>query len=172
MKERMRIMKLRSIQFLALGAILVLTSPVFAQINTEDTIELARTYLEADRKITVAAVMELSEEESLVFWPVYKEYRASVQPLNDRFIKLLKDYASNFENLSGDKAITMMSDSLDIEEDRLIYKRLYVERMAEVLPMGKVVRFFQIENKMDAVLKFDLAVEIPFASVSGVTAKN
>jgi len=165
-------MKLRSIQFLALGAILVLTSPVFAQINTEDTIELARTYLEVDRKITVAAVMELSEEESLVFWPVYKEYRASIQPLNDRFIKLLKDYASNFENLSGDKAITMMSDSLDIEEDRLIYKRLYVERMAEVLPMGKVVRFFQIENKMDAVLKFDLAVEIPFASVSGVTAKN
>lgn len=165
-------MKLRLIQFLALGAILVLTSPVFAQINTEDNIELARTYLESDRKITVAAAMELTEEESQVFWPVYKEYRASIQPINDRFIKLLKDYADNFENLSGEKAITMMSDSLDIEEDRLIYKRLFVERMAEVLPMSKVVRFFQIENKMDAVLKFDLAVEIPFASVSDKSAKN
>ena len=165
-------MKLRSIQFLALGAILVLTSPVFAQINTEDSIELARTYLEADRKITVAAVMELTEEESKVFWPVYKEYRASIQPINDRFTKLLKDYANNFENLSADMAITMMSDSLDIEEDRLIYKRLYVEHMSEVLPMSKVVRFFQIENKMDAVLKFDLAVEIPFASVDDKTIKN
>lgn len=147
------------------GAVLFLASPVFAQLSTGDEIALTRTYIETDRQTIVASAMELTEEESEVFWPVYLDYRTSIEPVNDRFIKILRNYADNFENLSEAMAAEMISEYLDIEEDRLILKKLALEKLSGLLPMSKVARFFQIENKMDAVIKFDLAAEIPFAEV-------
>ena len=158
-------MNKKTLNLIVAGAVLFLASSVFAQVNTEDKIELTRTYIEANRQVIVAAAMELTEEESTVFWPVYKAYRADVQPLNDRFMKVLKDYADNYENLPDAMAAEIMSEYLDIEEDRLIYKKAALEKMTGLLPMSKVARFFQIENKMDAIVKFDLAVQIPLAGI-------
>lgn len=158
-------MKKRIMSLLVTGAVLFLTVPVFAQVNTEDAIALTRTYIETDRQTIVAAAMELTEEESKVFWPVYLDYRTSIEPVNDRFIKILRDYADNFENLPDAMAADMINEYLDIEEDRLILKKLVLGKLSGALSMSKVVRFFQIENKMDAVVKFDLAAEVPFAAI-------
>ena len=50
-------------------------------------------------------------------------------------------------------------------------RRDYVAEFAKVLPGRKVARFYQIENKMDAVIRYDLAATIPVveekASASG-----
>jgi hypothetical protein len=158
-------MNKRTVNLIVAGAVLFFASSVFAQINTEDKIELTRTYIEANRQVIVTAAMELTEEESTVFWPAYKAYRADIQPLNDRFLKVLQDYAEHYEDLSDEKAAEIMSEYLDIEEDRVVYKKLHVERMMQILPMTKVVRFFQTENKMEAVIKFDLATGVPFAGI-------
>jgi hypothetical protein len=158
-------MNKRIMNLLVAGAVLLLASSVSAQVNTEDKIELTRTYIEANRQTIVVSAMELTEEESKVFWPVYQDYRTDIETVNDRSIKILRDYADNFENLSDAMAAEMMSEYLDIEEDRLIYKQIYVELLTEALPISKVVRFFQLENKMDAVIKFDLAAEVPFAAI-------
>jgi hypothetical protein len=158
-------MNKKIINLVVVCAMVLFSSIVYAQLSTGDEIELTRTYIEANRKTIVAAAMELTDEESKVFWPVYKAYREDVQPLNDRFIKILEDYADNYENLSDEMAADMMSEYLDIEEDRLILKKLALEELAGILPMSKVARFFQIENKMDAVVKFDLAAEVPFAEI-------
>ena len=115
-------MNKKTLNLIVAGAVLFLASSVFAQVNTEDKIELTRTYIEANRQALVAAAMELTEEESKSFWPVYKAHRADVQPLNDRFMKVLKDYADNYENLPDAMAAEIMNEYLDIEEDRLIYK--------------------------------------------------
>ena len=39
--------------------------------------------------------------------------------------------------------------------------RAYVDDFSAVLPGRKVARFYQIENKMDAVLRYELASRIP-----------
>ena len=158
-------MRLRALLLIAVGGILIAVNPAFAQLNAEDGIELTKTYIETDRKTIVMAAMELTEEQSKVFWPVYSDYRNAVDPVNDSFVDLLKKYADNYDTLTDEMASEMMMDYLDIEEDRLILKKIYIESMAEVLPMSKVARFFQIENKMDAIIKFDLAAEVPFAMI-------
>ena len=40
-------------------------------------------------------------------------------------------------------------------------KREFVPEFAKVLPGRSVARLFQIENKMDAVIRYDLAASIP-----------
>ena len=139
----------------------LLAVPVFAQGNAADQLELTRTYIEANRQTIVTTVMNLTEEESKTFWPIYKEYRANVQKVNDRLIKLIEDYANSYENLTDEKSADLMIRNLDIEEDRLLYKRIYIELFLEALSPSKVARFFQIENKMDSVIRADLAVSIP-----------
>jgi len=152
-------MKAKTCFMMILG--LLLAVPVFAQGNAADQIELTRTYIEANRQTIVTTVMNLTEEESKTFWPIYREYRADVQGLNDRLIVLIKEYAENYENLTDEKSANLMIRNLDIEEDRLLYKRLYIEDFLEALSPSKVARFYQIENKMDSVIRADLVVAIP-----------
>ena len=40
-------------------------------------------------------------------------------------------------------------------------RRSYLSEIAKTLPGRKVARFYQIENKMDAILRYDLAKGIP-----------
>ena len=141
--------------------IALLAVPVFAQGNAADQIELTRTYIEANRQTIVTVVLNLTEEESKTFWPIYKEYRADVQGLNDRLIALIKEYAENYVNLTDEKSADLMIRNLDIEEDRLLYKRIYIDDFLEALSPSKVARFYQIENKMDSVIRADLAIAIP-----------
>jgi len=147
--------------YLSLLMMLFISASAFGEINTEDEIELSRSYIEAHRQTIVASVMELTEEESRTFWPVYKEYRANIESVNDRFIELVRKYADHYENLSDAVAAEMMVEYLDIEEDRLIYKRISTEQLSVILRPSKVARFFQMENKMDAIIKFDLVATIP-----------
>jgi hypothetical protein len=42
-------------------------------------------------------------------------------------------------------------------------KRAYLPRLGKVLPAKKVARYIQIENKIRAVLKYDLAQQSPLA---------
>ncbi len=143
--------------------ILFLAGPTFAErnLNIEDKTVLGRSYIEANRKTIVAINLDLTEEESKNFWPVYKEYRELVELINDDYIELLKDYAQNYQDLSDRMAVNLLNDYLNLEMDRVASKKAYIEEFSKVLPSQKVAQYFQIENKMDAIIKADLAIEIP-----------
>jgi hypothetical protein len=57
----------------------------------------------------------------------------------------------------------MLDEALAIEEDRAKLKRKWVSRMARVLPPRLLVRYFQLENKLQAMVSADLARQIPLA---------
>ena len=48
-----------------------------------------------------------------------------------------------------------------LEKAEADLKAQWVPRFREILPAKKVARFFQLENKMDAVIEYDLATSIP-----------
>ena len=55
----------------------------------------------------------------------------------------------------------MVKRYLAVDRDRNELRRRYLESFYEVLPAKKVMRFYQIEHKMDAVLRYQLAATIP-----------
>ena len=126
-------------------------------------IELTRASVQADRKAIVNQYMNLTEEESQKFWPLYEEYRSQAVKLDDRFAKLILDYSVNYNNqtVSDEQAEQMLSDYLTLEQEELDLRNNYVTKFQEILPGIKVTRYFQLENKMDAVIDFDLAGNIP-----------
>ena len=124
-------------------------------------LDILRDTIRANRKALVAANLTLSDEEAARFWPLYDRYQADLKLVQDRAVKIIEDYTASFNNLSDDKALKLADDWLSAEGDRVKVRRTYLDQFAKVLPGRKVVRFYQIENKMDAVLRYDLAGQIP-----------
>ena len=57
----------------------------------------------------------------------------------------------------------MLDKALKVEESRLRVRREFMERMAKAIPPRKVARFYQIDNKLDAVVRADFARQVPLA---------
>ena len=82
-----------------------------------------------------------------------------------RLVNLIKDYAKEYteRSLSDKKAKQLISNYMVIEEDLLKLNKSYLEKLSAVLPYKKVVTYWQMENKIQAILRFDCAINIPLA---------
>ena len=136
-----------------------LATPMWAQENKE--IELNRLALQRQRNELVNQFMNLNLQEVGPFLPVYEAYRTEMVKIGDRTQRLIIDYAKNQDNLSDQKALAMLDESLKIKEAELELRRKYVEEFKKVIPPKKVVRFFQVDNKFDAIVNYNLAGSIP-----------
>ena len=117
--------------------------------------------IRANRKALVAVNLNLTDEEGARFWPLYDRYQQEMNAVGDRLSTLIEDYIANFRDISNDKALLLAKEYLAAEAERLKVRSAYVDEFAKILPGRTVARFYQIENKMDAVLRYDLAATIP-----------
>jgi len=158
-------MKTRSrttIIMIALTAIMAFVSiPAFTQDKPADNMELVREKLRADKKLLVAEGMKLTEAEAKAFWPVYDSYQKELGKLFDRDIKLIQDYAKNYETMSDEVAKKLLDEYMAIEGEYLKLRQSYLPKFRKVLSEKRVVRYYQIENKVKAVMEYDLARQIP-----------
>jgi len=81
---------------LLIGLMLSMVSlPALAQDKPADNMQILREKIKADKKLLVAANMELTESEAKNFWPIYEDYQKELQKINERLGKLLESYATD-----------------------------------------------------------------------------
>jgi hypothetical protein len=107
--------------------------------------------------------MELTESEAKGFWPIYDAYQKDLQKLNQRLANLLDSYAADFrgKSITNDKARKLVDEAVAIDQAEAKLKSTYAPKLSKVLPVRKVARYLQIENKIRAVVKYDLASGVP-----------
>jgi hypothetical protein len=132
-----------------------------AQDKPADNMDLVKEKIRSDKKLFIATNMQLTESEAKDFWPVYDAYQAQLAKLGDREIKLIDEFATNFETMSDDVAKNLLDDSLYIDSDHPKLRQSYLSKFRGVLPDKKVARYYQLESKIDAVLEYELARRIP-----------
>jgi hypothetical protein len=138
----------------------------------EANLDVLLDAIRANRKALVAINLKLTDDQAAKFWPVYDRYQQEINGLGDRLVGVIKDYSASFSDLSNDKAVKLMEEYLTIEAERVKVRRTYIDEFAKILPGRTVARFYQIENKIDAVIRYDLAATIPVVEEpSGVSAK-
>jgi hypothetical protein len=130
---------------------------------TQDNMQILRDKIKADKKILVARNMDLTESEAKGFWPVYEQYQLALANFNQRIVNLIESYAAAYRTntLTDDKAKQLIDEFVAIGKGEAAVKEFFVPKLGEVLPPKKVARYFQIENKIRAALKYELAGEIP-----------
>ena len=134
-----------------------------AQDKPADNMQILRDKIKADKKLVVAANMELTESEAKGFWPIYDAYQADLAKINRRIAALLDGYAADFrgKSFTDAKAKKLIADSTAIEQAEADLKSSYAPKLSAVLPARKVARYLQIENKIRALVKYDLVTGVP-----------
>jgi len=119
--------------------------------------------IKADKKLLVARNMDLTEAEAKAFWPVYEQYQQELANFNQRIGKLIESYAAAYRtnSMTDEAAKKIIADFVAIEKGEAAVKEFFVPKLNQVLPPKKVARYLQIENKIRAALKYELAGEIP-----------
>jgi hypothetical protein len=151
-----------------LVALALFVTPSAAQSTDEDILEdkrvaEARALMQAGRDEIIELEMGLTKAEGERFWPLYKNYRADVMVVRDRIAVMIGKYLRAYEagDISDEYAEGLLNDWLKHKEDLLKVQKQYIKKFRKVVPMLKVVRFYQLENKMDAEIDAELAVFIP-----------
>ena len=125
--------------------------------------EILREKIKADKKLVVAHNMKLSDEEGKAFWPIYDAYQKDLGAINNRLMKAITDYADAYNKgpVSNEAAKKLLAEALAIEDTELKLKRSYIPKLEKAVPATKVALYMQIENKIRALVRFELAANIP-----------
>jgi len=145
--------------------IAILSNTAFTQ-TLDDYIEIARDVLNTEKKAAVAEAMQLSEAESAPFWDLYNEYSMEANRVHNQRIALIKDFANNFENMSDEKADELWQGALSYQQQLLKLKKSYYKKFKKIITPGKAAKYFQIENKIEALVNANLALEIPVIEIN------
>lgn len=152
----------------AIGAVLMAAAfgvaPLsLAQDKPADNMQILRDKIKADKKLLVATNMELTESEAKGFWSIYEQYQKDLQKINQRMVNLLQSYADDYRNksLTDEKARKLIDEALAIDRAEAGLKSAYAPKLSKVLPAIKVMRYLQIENKIRAVVRYDIASGVP-----------
>lgn len=120
-----------------------------------------REKLDAYRVGFFTKKLNLTSEEAEKFWPAYNDYQKKKNELQRERIMLVRDFNQNESALSekelteiGDNLIATFSGENEIAQD-------FHKRLKELLPPGKVIRYYQAETQWKAQLLNELQENRP-----------
>jgi Spy/CpxP family protein refolding chaperone len=139
------------------------TAAAAQMVTAKDQLEVTRQAVESQRRILVSGALPLTDAEADAFWPLYDAYEKERRPLDERANKLVADFLAGAATLTDAQAKAMVEEALQIEEGRVRVRRTSFARLVKAIPARKVARFFQIDSKLDTVVRADVAKQIPLA---------
>jgi hypothetical protein len=128
-----------------------------------DTMQILREKLKADKKLVVAANLDLEPNEAKAFWPIYEEYQKELAKINKRSADLINAYAAAYRagDVKNDQARKWTDEAIAIEAAAVDAKRAVVAKLNKAMSGKRVARYVQIENKIRAVVNYELADAVP-----------
>ena len=154
-------MMIRLVLAIALAA--GLAAPAMAQDPGTQNMEILRQKLKADRKLVVAANLGLTDAEGAAFWPVYDAYQKDLQQINQRMAAVITAYAEAYNKgpVTNEVAKKLLDEAVAVDEAEVKLKSSAVPKILATLPATKAARYIQIENKIRALVRYELAANIP-----------
>jgi hypothetical protein len=141
-----------------------LVAPYAAQAqSTHDEQQQLIAQIQHDKRAIVLKTLALDDAQVRAFTPIYDSYQVERKRLFDRTADLLELYASHYESMSDQAAKRILKDWFALQDDEVGLTREYAKQLEKVLPPAMVVRFVQIENKLDTLLQMKAVNNIPLA---------
>ena len=140
-----------------------LAAPAMAQTTATTNMEILRQKIKADKKLVVAENLNLTDAEGKAFWPVYDAYQKDLQAINQRLTATIQAYAAAYNKgpVTNATAKTLLDEAMAIDDAEAKLKSALVPKVVAALPATKAARYIQIENKIRAAIRYELAAGIP-----------
>jgi hypothetical protein len=154
------------------GLALFVSSQAFAVDPTvsdvQGELEAYAIGIEAEREQAIRDNLNLTDAQGDIFWPLYQEYRVAIGNVTDREIRIITDYVELHRsgNISDEEAKILLEAALDTDAEDHQIRQEYMTRFLDRLPAKTVVRFYQLENRLDVLARSAVMREIPLMEAS------
>jgi hypothetical protein len=129
--------------------------------NINKYVELLRTDIKQQKAEIMGAMMLLSSDQAAKFWPIYTEYDAELNKLNNLRLANIKEYARNYDQLTDAKADELIQNAIKYQRQRSELLEKYYGRVKESIGAIEAARFVQIENQLLTLIDLKIASALP-----------
>lgn len=140
---------------------IIISLPVLAR--ADEAAALKKKIMFDQKKLIVMQNMEFTADEGKFFLPVYEDLQKELFQVDQRAARLIVAYAMVYQTLTDDQAAKIVAEYFDIKKSRTGILDKYMQKFEKGLPAKKVFRYLQVENKLEAIARYELAREIPLA---------
>ncbi len=141
---------------------------LLAMPNNE--LELVLISKATEKKAVVLSNMKLKGETKENFGKLYDEYQMKLMKHRMDEITLISNYAKDHKNMTNENSDKLITEWLTVEEAELTLKKEYMGKFKKVMPSADVIRYFQIENRIQLLREAKTASQIPLATPSATKA--
>jgi len=152
------------IAFAALASLGAAEAALAQTTSTNDDTQLLISQIQTDKRAVVLRAMELTDAEVAVFTPIYDEYQAEMKGLFQRGADVLNKFAANYGSMTDDAANDIMKEWFSLRDDRNVVIKKYAKKFGKKMPATDVLRWVQIENKLNALLDIQAAQVVPVST--------
>ena len=142
-------------------------APGYSQEKSDEmNMQIFRDKLKADKKALVASNMNLTGAEEKTFWPLYDAYQNDLRAINERLKNTIVAYSDAYKAgpISDGTAKKFLNETIAIDDAEARLRKDYAARLTHALPAAKALRYLQIESKIRAAIRYEMASAIPLVN--------
>ena len=125
-------------------------------------IDLIREDLSDQKQSVINRVMQFSEADAKVFWPIYEQYQKEFSVIGNETAALIKEFVESIDTMTDSKAASLTSRTFDLHERKLALRRKYYERVSKALSPIKAAKFTQLDGQLVTMLDLQISSNLPF----------
>jgi hypothetical protein len=131
------------------------------ELNTQEYIALLRKNVSAEKAKLVGTVMQFDAEDAAKFWPIYHDYDAELNKLNDLRVANIKEYARTYTEMTDAKADELIKDAMTFQKQRDELLGKYYERVKQELGAITAARFLMVEHQLLLIIDLKIVSSLP-----------
>ena len=117
----------------------------------------------SQKKAVVLSNMHLSGETKKSFGKLYDAYQLELMKVRVAELTLISKYAASYSNLTNEAANKLIVEWATNEDAQLVLKKSYVSKFKKIMSSADVIRYFQIENRLQLLKEVQITSAIPLA---------
>ncbi len=125
-------------------------------------IDMIRADLSTQKKSVVNNVMQFSEADAKIFWPIYEQYQMESSKVGNDTAALIKEYVESLDTMTDSKAASFMSRNFDLQKRKLSLRHKYYEKVSKALSPIKAAKFMQLDSQLVGMLDLQISSNLPF----------
>ena len=119
--------------------------------SPDDVLTVGPTAMLTNEAASIVRAMDLSPREASAFWPIYESYEAEKSALDACRTDVVEEYGDKYLTMSNDEAKAIAKRMFDCDFRLIALKKKYFKKFSKVLPAYTVTKFFQLENRVEAL---------------------
>jgi len=131
------------------------------ELNTREYIVLLRKDVSAENARLLGTVMQFDAEDAAKFWPIYRDYDAELNKVNDLRVANIQEYAHSYNEMTDAKADELIKNAMAYQKQRDELLAKYYERVKQELGAITAARFVQVEHQLLTIIDLKIASSLP-----------